>query len=109
MILSLGAESLPVIIELPHEVRCIQLAMTCDQSTLEVLHHGRLVSLPLASHGVHGLVEIGHSSLVVVLPCFERAALGHGRHRGSLFKARLVSCRITGLIIPPILIKLLLV
>ena len=68
MVLSLGAESLPVIVELPYEVRCIQLAMASDESALEVLHHGRLVSLPLASHGVHGLVEIGHSSLVVVLP-----------------------------------------
>ena len=74
MVLSLGAESLPVIVELPYEVRCIQLAMASDQSAFEVLHHGRLVSLPLASHGVHGLVEIGYSSLVVVLPCLEMTA-----------------------------------
>ena len=72
MVLSLGAESLPIIVELPYEVRCIQLAMASDQSAFEVLHHGRLVSLPLASHGVHGLIEIGHSSLVVVLTRFER-------------------------------------
>ena len=71
MVLSLGAESLPVIVELPYEVRCIQLAMASYKSAFEVFHHGRLVSLPLASHGVHGLVEIGHSSLVVVLPSLE--------------------------------------
>ena len=71
MVLGLGSESLPVIVELPYEVRCIQLAMASDKPALEVLHHGRLVSLPLASHGVHRLVKVGHSSLVVVLPSLE--------------------------------------